>query len=201
MEAQMQLARHAKCLFFVKKVIKAWFEYFATANQICFVLKRYSPKYNYKNELDPNVDGGPFVYGLDGPYADCPVVACGRLPPSSGFLSGRASEEGAGDLQRRWMNDLYLLCADDEGRDLLRRTIPNLTLFVRALPLVAMTTDRELVGQEFGTAAFLVSLAPWPNYCVRGDRNGDSDRGRRANEPRRRKQGGPRKHNNGQHDT
>ena len=154
MEAQMQLARHAKCLFFVKKVIKAWFEYFATASQICFVLKRCSPHPYSKNEPNPSVDGDPFVYGLDEPYACTAVVACGRLPPSSGFLSGKAPEEGAaGDLQRSWMNDLYLLCADDEGRDLLRRTIPNQTLYVRALPLVAMTTDRELVGQEFGTTA------------------------------------------------
>ena len=141
----MQLARHAKCFFFVKKVIKARFEYFETASQICFVLKRYSPVYHHRNEIHPLVDGDPFVYGLDEPYARIPVVACGRLPPSPGFFSERASEEGAGDLQRRWMNDLYLLCADDEGCDLLHRTVSNHTLFVRALPLVAMMTDRTLV--------------------------------------------------------
>ena len=184
MEARIQLARRASCLFFVKKLIGAWFEYLSNYTQICFVVKRAVPHNHSKNELNHIVDGDPFMHVLDAPYAHTPVVVGGRLPPSSGFTSGQASEEGAGTLQRKWMNDLYQLCADDVGRDLLVRNISNHGLYVRALPLVAMTTNRELANiQEFGTAAFLVSIAPWPNYHVQGDRNGDGNGGRRANEP------------------
>ena len=189
MRAQMQLTRRAKCLFIVKKVIKAWFGHFTSTSQVCFVTKRAYPNPYNADELCRGVDGDPYMYGLDAPNNWVPVVVLGRLPPYSSTATGQASEEGAGDLQRQWMNDLYLLCADDEGRDLLGRAISNHGLYVRALPFVATTTARRLDNiQEFGTTAYLVSISPWTNYRVAGpvDRDGDSDQGRRANGSTRR---------------
>ena len=197
MYARTQLARRAKCLFFVKNLLNAWFDYFSCTPQICFVTKRAVPHHHFKNELDASVDGKPFMNVLDAPNNHVPVVVAGRLPPSSATLS---SEEGAGNLQREWMNDIYQLCADDEGRDLLVRSISCHPLKVRALHFVAVTTERELNNiQEFGATAFLVSTVPRLDYRVRGDRNGDRDGGRRANEsmPRRAHQGHSRTHSRG----
>ena len=198
MYARVQLARRDRCLFFVAKVINAWFEYFRCADEICFACKRAVPQSHFKNSLNDITDGEPFVYVLDAPNAHVPVVVIGRLPPSSAPLS---SEEGAGNLQREWMNDLYQLCADDEGRDLLVRTISRHPLRVRALRFVAVTTDRKLNNiEEWGATAFLVSIGPRPSYCDRGDRNGDRDGGRRADESmqRRSDQGHSRPHSSGQ---
>ena len=198
MYARTQLARRAKCHFFVTKVINAWFEYFPCATEICFVCKRAFPHHHFKNELDASVDGKPFMNVLDAPNNHVPVVVAGRLPPSSATLS---SEEGAGNLQREWMNDIYQLCADDEGRDLLVRSIScHPPQGARARHFVAVTTERELNNiQEFGATAFLVSTVPRLDYRVRGDRNGDRDGGRRANEsmPRRAHQGHSRTHSRG----
>ena len=153
MYARTQLARRAKCLFFVKNLLNAWFDYFSCTPQICFVTKRAVPHHHFKNELDASVDGKPFMNVLDAPNNHVPVVVAGRLPPSSATLS---SEEGAGNLQREWMNDIYQLCADDEGRDLLVRSISCHPLKVRALviswpsrPNASSTTSKSSAQPPF----------------------------------------------------
>ena len=80
------------------------------------------------------------------------------------------------------MNDLYQISTVAEGRDLLVRTLSNLSYYVITRPLEGLRYKGRLGGDEFGATAFFVSLSPLDADCARAPRSGDNNRGRRAHE-------------------